>query len=823
MKKFLILALLLLGAACDTSEERAEKHFQTASEYVESGDTDRAVLELRNALQLNATHHDALLMMAEIQQDRGNLQGAFNSYRRLVEAYPEDPAGNRELAEIAFMANQFDDAATFAETTERLAPGDPTIAAIMTALEYREATLDKNEEEMARVAAVSEGQLEADQSLTVARRVVIAERLRRQEFGAALEALDGGLAEDETNRDLYNLRLGVLSQLGDKSAIEDQLKRMVTLFPEDETVGATLVRWYISEKRIDEAEAWLRDRVDPAEADPEPRLTLVRFLSELRGPQAALDELDAILAEDPAPADIAEERNTFTALHAGLLFTTGKPADATAEMQALIGSYDGQTPEGEELDKFNRYKVSLAQMQEASGNQVAARALVEEVLASDASNVEALKLKARWQVLDDQTAEAIVNLRSALSEAPRDASIMTLLASAYEREGNRELMAEMLSLAVETSNRAPQQSLQYANFLAQDQKYRAAEEVLINALRLAPGSLPLLSTLGRVHLAMEDWARARQDLDRLRQLEGPQAQAAANELEAQLLARQSKTDELTSFLEQQGEGDVNSAAAVIRANLLSGRTDEALARSEELLAEHPEDPAATFVRGLVLAITGSHAEAIPLLEQTVTDRPQTEQAWTALYSAYQRNDAPEKAAETLDRAIAARPESMNLQWVKAGVLEREGDIDGAIAIYEDLYARNSTAVVIANNLASLLSSHRDDPESIDRAYTVARRLKGNAVPAFQDTYGWIAFRKGNTDEALEPMEAAAAGLPNDPTVQFHLAEVYAALGRTEDARAAYEKSRQIVEGTDAAPPGLASKISAGLDALGTSEAPAQSE
>ncbi len=103
---------------------------------------------------------------------------------------------------------------------------------------------------------------------------------------------------------------------------------------------------------------------------------------------------------------------------------------------------------------------------------------------------------------------------------------------------------------------------------------------------------------------------------------------------------------------------------------------------------------------------------------------------------------------------------------------------------------------------------------------MARRLKGNNTPAFQDTYGWIAFRKGDAQEALAPMEAAAEGLPGDPTVRYHLAEVYAALGRTEEARSAYETAMQLLEDANTQPPGLASRISDGLKALpapGTAE------
>ncbi|MFN6978427.1 MAG: hypothetical protein ACK4OP_09910, partial [Gemmobacter sp.] len=64
-------------------------------------------------------------------------------------------------------------------------------------------------------------------------------------------------------------------------------------------------------------------------------------------------------------------------------------------------------------------------MLQATGNPVGARALVEAVLAEDASSVEALKLRAGWAIDADRPAEAIADLRAALNQAPRDAAIMT--------------------------------------------------------------------------------------------------------------------------------------------------------------------------------------------------------------------------------------------------------------------------------------------------------------------------------------------------------------------------------------------------------------
>ena len=67
----------------------------------------------------------------------------------------------------------------------------------------------------------------------------------------------------------------------------------------------------------------------------------------------------------------------------------------------------------------------------------------------------------------------------------------------------------------------------------------------------------------------------------------------------------------------------------------------------------------------------------------------------------------------LDAALTAQPTSGTLRWIKAGELEKAGDIDGAIAVYEALYAEDSNNPVIANNLASLITAHRDDPESLE--------------------------------------------------------------------------------------------------------------
>ena len=190
---------------------------------------------------------------------------------------------------------------------------------------------------------------------------------------------------------------------------------------------------------------------------------------------------------------------------------------------------------------------------------------------------------------------------------------------------------------------------------------------------------------------------------------------------------------------------------------------------------------------------GDEAEAI--LRALVAEDPSREIVWRTLYETKLRLGSEEEARAILNEALAAVPDAPDLLWAKAGEFERAGDIDGAISIYETLYERLPNSPIIANNLASLLSMYRGGPEALDRAFTIARRLRGSDVPAFQDTYGWIAHLRGEVDEALTHLEPAAEALPGDPFVQFHLGMAYAAAGDNESAL------ERLTRALELAPPG----------------------
>ena len=65
----------------------------------------------------------------------------------------------------------------------------------------------------------------------------------------------------------------------------------------------------------------------------------------------------------------------------------------------------------------------------------------------------------------------------------------------------------------------------------------------------------------------------------------------------------------------------------------------------------------------------------------------------------------------------------------------------ALELYETLLKERPDNLVLVNNVASLISDHHTDSQSIDRAFALAFRLKDVGVPQFKDTLGWLYYLK----------------------------------------------------------------------------------
>jgi tetratricopeptide (TPR) repeat protein len=121
-------------------------------------------------------------------------------------------------------------------------------------------------------------------------------------------------------------------------------------------------------------------------------------------------------------------------------------------------------------------------------------------------------------------------------------------------------------------------------------------------------------------------------------------------------------------------------------------------------------------------------------------------------------------------------------------------------------------MIVANNLASLLSDYRSDNASLEKAYALAQSLRKSEVPQFKDTLGWVHYKRGDYKSAAPLLEEAVSALPNAALARYHLGMTYVAMGDTAKA------GEQLGKGLELAPAqgDLKQKIQAALQQLGKS-------
>ena len=140
--------------------------------------------------------------------------------------------------------------------------------------------------------------------------------------------------------------------------------------------------------------------------------------------------------------------------------------------------------------------------------------------------------------------------------------------------------------------------------------------------------------------------------------------------------------------------------------------------------------------------------------------------------------------ETLNQGIADYPDSTALRYARSMVAEQQGDL---LQMEQDLRAilagdpQNATAL---NALGYTLANRTD---RIDEAYElISRALELDPEePAILDSMGWVLYRKGLHQEAIEYLTRAYAVFP-DPEVAAHLGEVLWVNGDTAGARQVWQ-------------------------------------
>jgi tetratricopeptide (TPR) repeat protein len=155
---------------------------------------------------------------------------------------------------------------------------------------------------------------------------------------------------------------------------------------------------------------------------------------------------------------------------------------------------------------------------------------------------------------------------------------------------------------------------------------------------------------------------------------------------------------------------------------------------------------------------------------------------------------PEAAASVLDAAIEAHPGETDLLYARAMAHDTAGDAEGMIADLERILELDPDDAMALNALGYTLA---DRNERLDEARALVERALATDPedPAFIDSLGWVEFRQGNHDRAVELLRQAWNAFRNHE-VAAHLGEALWVRGDREAAREIWARGLQLSQETD---------------------------
>lgn len=785
----LILALSASLAACSSPEQRAQAHYESGKQLLQAGEFAKAGLEFRNALKYNEKLSDAWLQLAAVEERAQNWPAVQGSLERVVELDPNNREARVKLAKLQLATNTLDKALVNTNVASELKKDDTEVLALRAAILFR-----LNDREGARDAAERALSLNPDNPEALA--VLAADQITDQNWTAALRLIDRGLIKDKDNVGLLLFKLKVFTETKDDPKLEVVLRQLIALLPDNKQLHQALLSLLAGQNRTADLETELRTMVAADPKDTGTAFQLVRFVGSIKGTAEARKELLKLVAARP---DLV----SFKLALAQLDFSDRQTDAAMAAVADVIAK-------GEPKADVQLARLLLANMKTQLGRDKEAKAIIDEILADDAKNADALGLRANYSLTAGDAESAVIDLREALNQQPKSVPLMVLLGRALERLGTIDLARDRLTEALKLSNYNPQITLDFIAFLQRRGEPEQVEAVLVEAVGRNPGNRQLLAALAQSKLNRKDWVGAQAVAQTLNKI-GDRS-PLSSQIEGALLLGQQKYTESVDVLKEayaSAPQTVQLMDSLIAAYISAGKTSEAEAFIQSILVANPNNAQALAHLASIRVLQKRPQEAEATFKLAIDRQPNNPIGYVALARYYTSQNKAADAEDVLRRGRAKIPRDLAINLGLAGLLELRNDPEGAIAIYEEQIKATPDAHIIVNNLASLLADFRSDAADLQRATQLSRRLTSLDVPQFKDTVGWVAYRSGDYRTALLNLEAAAKELPDLALVKFHLAMTYLALKRTTDAKEQLAKAEALLKDGDA----LKEKINAAVATL----------
>ncbi len=747
-------------------------YIANADVLLEENNLEKAMIEYKNALQINQNSPDAWYGVARIHERKQEWARAFNALSNIRDTHPEHLNGHLMLAQIRLAANQIDQALEYADHVMELAPQDARVHSLMATVQHRMGNLEAAHESVEQALILDP---DSNEATVVKARLLITE----QKYDEAITTLNTALKTQADNTSLYLLKIQAYTELGEDSAIHDVYKALVQQFPENFVFKHALARNHIQMGDIDQAERTFEQMVKDNPEQIEAKKLLVNFKVKYRSIDDAID-----LTRNYIEQDQEEYQLRFILAE---LYLGHRRVDEAMDVYHGIITDDGVQPNGLKA----RNELALVHLR--AGRPDEAKALVEEVLANEKANANALLLQAGFKIAGRHYDDAIVNLRTVLRVYPNSTKALGMMGQIYAAQNLAELATEAYGKAFALSPETSEIANPYATVLMRTGNPEQADKVLLLSLKRGNKSIQAIKLLTEVKLMLGEWDLAEKLAQQLKNIAGEEA-ASEQVLGLVYQGREQSTESIDAFKrahELAPDAD-QPVAALVQTLVRNNKIKEARQFLLKIVSENENNITATLLLAQLSLLEKDIATAVAYFNRAIQINPKHEDSYREMATIYILQGKLDVAEGILMNGLTQNPGSTAIAVNLASIFELQRKYEKAINIYEELLQTNPDLIVAKNNLASLLTDHRQDLESFDRARRLTAEFRNSEVPQFRDTYAWASVRaRTNFDQAVAILKGIVEENENVGVYRYHLGEALLIKGDIDNAKIHLNKAIEL--------------------------------
>ncbi|SHO51057.1 tetratricopeptide repeat protein [Desulfopila aestuarii] len=262
---------------------------------------------------------------------------------------------------------------------------------------------------------------------------------------------------------------------------------------------------------------------------------------------------------------------------------------------------------------------------------------------------------------------------------------------------------------------------------------------------------------------------------------------------AKTMLRLEKVDEAKTILESISQGEVASEA-----NYLLGliafqekKMESALGYFQKVPNSSPEYADSIYLQVRILRDFDRFDRAFSLLQKATNEPQGCDPLFFALLSSlYQEKDRLDDALATLTEGTTTFPESEQLHFELALLLERAGKQQEALKAMEKVLEISPNNPEALNYIGYTWANLNINLAEAKKYILLAVEQKPDNG-FIRDSLGWVEFRLGNYETARAELLQALDLEPEDPNIHEHLGDVYRALKKYAEAIEAYQKGHDL--------------------------------